>query len=216
MEFYVMRDKEPTKKNGEENELMHYGILGMKWGVRRYQDKKGRLTAAGKERYGKGQSAKHRNYIDKGSSYDSAKAENDKKARDISKELLSGDEMRNMRSQRTIDAAVTGMNALKVLDSAQFDEFDPNNWSDQAWFLMEDQTMGLPQIADLANKGYSAEKISSMIKEGLSAYRNSNDYYSYGIGHDGADLSGLWYLDEGYSNPDFIKACVDYVKKKQN
>lgn len=35
----------------ENNELYHYGILGMKWGVRRYQNKDGSLTRAGKRRY---------------------------------------------------------------------------------------------------------------------------------------------------------------------
>lgn len=36
-----------------ENELMHWGIKGMKWGVRRYQNRDGSLTPAGRKRYDK-------------------------------------------------------------------------------------------------------------------------------------------------------------------
>jgi len=36
------------------NELAHHGILGMKWGVRRYQNPDGSLTPAGEKRYNSG------------------------------------------------------------------------------------------------------------------------------------------------------------------
>ena len=36
-----------------EYELYHHGVKGMKWGVRRYQNKDGSLTAAGKKRAAK-------------------------------------------------------------------------------------------------------------------------------------------------------------------
>ena len=38
----------------DSNYLAHYGIQGMKWGVRRYQNPDGTLTDAGKSRYGTG------------------------------------------------------------------------------------------------------------------------------------------------------------------
>lgn len=38
--------------NSGQDYLSHHGILGMKWGIRRYQNDDGTLTAVGKKRYG--------------------------------------------------------------------------------------------------------------------------------------------------------------------
>ena len=44
MSYYAIDNRSP--------DLKHYGVLGMKWGVRRYENPDGTLTPAGKKRYG--------------------------------------------------------------------------------------------------------------------------------------------------------------------
>lgn len=46
----------------ENNELRHWGIKGMKWGQRRYQNKDGTLTPAGKARYANNE-PQHEDYV---------------------------------------------------------------------------------------------------------------------------------------------------------
>lgn len=47
------------------NYLAHFGILGMKWGVRRYQNKDGTLTEAGKKRYSVNTASKFNEAVNK-------------------------------------------------------------------------------------------------------------------------------------------------------
>lgn len=50
-----------------EDYLCHHGILGMHWGIRRYQNKDGSLTAEGKQRYGsEANFKKYQNTVNKG------------------------------------------------------------------------------------------------------------------------------------------------------
>lgn len=46
-------DNNRFKKYLPNDELKHHGVMGMKWGIRRYQNEDGTLTALGKERFRK-------------------------------------------------------------------------------------------------------------------------------------------------------------------
>lgn len=49
-----------------EDELKHYGVKGMKWGVRRFQNSDGSLTSEGRKRYGSGDLKEAQKKVDKG------------------------------------------------------------------------------------------------------------------------------------------------------
>lgn len=78
--------KELFLESPAEEDAEHYGILGQKWGVRRYQNEDGSLTPEGKARYGGDKS-----YDSKSNTWKS------KDARHLSDEELN---RRNSRLQR--------------------------------------------------------------------------------------------------------------------
>lgn len=83
-----------------DSELYHWGIKGMKWGVRRYQNPDGSLTPAGRKRYSDGSTEK-KSATSESSSQSSSKAESStasSKPKSISD--MSDDELRKLVNRK--------------------------------------------------------------------------------------------------------------------
>lgn len=93
------------------NELYHWGIKDMKWGIRRYQNKDGTLTDAGKKRYAR--DAREKEY----NKYDESTGQYYKQSKKQGRQDLSVDANRYVTEdmQRTKSLADSGKNLSNEL-----------------------------------------------------------------------------------------------------
>lgn len=94
-----------------ETYLAHSGILGMKWGVRRYQYKDGSLTPEGRKRYGSGNDLKS-----KSPARTNLESQN-ANSRDVKE--MSDEELRRLVSRLQLEQNYISLTSKKNVDKGE-------------------------------------------------------------------------------------------------
>lgn len=105
--------KKVKHSNTTEAELKHWGILGMKWGVRRFQNKDGTRTAAGKRR----DSQLERQRDDGERSADYIKSRTDRNKGPAS---LSNEELKKLNERLQLESTYKNLTADKMVKAESF------------------------------------------------------------------------------------------------
>lgn len=184
------------------DELAHFGVLGQKWGIRRYQNRDGTLTAAGKRKYKTSSDGKLvkrsreeiKSYDKKVKTLKKASEEKKKKQKSRAKALENNDinEMANNPKYFTTEEINNAINRNQALTKLK-NEQRANAAEAQKW--MSTATSYLTTLKE-AYKVISSNEVQGLIsqvndKYGTSypLFANSYDNYLKISGKGGSDNS---------------------------
>lgn len=128
----------------------------------------------------------------------------------INEDIFNPTEDSKKDPKRANKIAKFGLEVLKDMDGRRSD-IDPNDKGWKNWFMYEDQTIGYPQIADMALRGKNLWDIKKTIAIANNHY-HSDEYDVFDKTDDGKKLANAAFnLSEGYGLEDYAKKCIDYM-----